>query len=641
MKRQLNSLNLLLVAVLCLVHLTVYATDYWVKPTGVDDYASGRGTEQYPFKTIRFAISRVEADKGHTIRLTEGTFSESGQIVLRSGVGLVGAGSDKTFVKVNFFYNMLNFPQAPCATNEDTSYDSADEKFVIQINGSNQRLAGFTLDGQSKQCHGGIFMADGSNVVFDNLQIIGFRFSGIWLGKCTNTEVKYCTIRNNAFGNRKTSQGNVMFWEATNLLIHHNTIEELQATSYGSNVGSYGIKVWAPYFTTFCTGGGLNDRNIKTVANGVKIYDNTITVLEKGTWNGGQSPGITIEFHKFSYQNCEIYNNILNNHISLVGCERSSDGFQVTGKTMRVHHNTFNLGDKYAYGVENDVLKTEIDHNYFNGGFYPIAQFNDGKGSPDQIIHHNVFYNPQGNQGLLSYHRYGSGFKFVSNSLVASRSQKLLAIFRLCNGKDCSGTPTPPKGAEIKNNLFASTVNFGPYDVYDERVFDSPSISNNLFFNMDPFGTATTVADPKLVASGNKPRPFFELQTGSPAINKGVWVPNINLSNEVTGGSPDLGAYEYGSASSPLAAESEGEAAVRVKVFPNPNAGEAIFLEMTEVQKADISLVNSMGRRVPVTKKLLTDDQMMLTPQAKLVPGLYILNVLNQGQMTAHKIIFE
>jgi hypothetical protein len=63
-------MRLLSTVVLFVVGLTcAYATDYYVSTAGND--ASGNGTQGSPWRTLRFACSRVPANAGHTIRLSE------------------------------------------------------------------------------------------------------------------------------------------------------------------------------------------------------------------------------------------------------------------------------------------------------------------------------------------------------------------------------------------------------------------------------------------------------------------------------------------------------------------------------------------------------------------------------------------
>ena len=321
---------------------------YYVSPTGVD-IPSG-GTLANPWKTINYATTQVAVNQGHTIKLMPGVFEETSIITLPSGVNLIGDGINSSTIKVNSYYHLQDYP-LPNRCHKDTigydSYDSKSNLFVIQVNGTQQKLKGFKLDGQNKQCHGGIFVKTGNNIVMDSLDVQNFNFSGIWVGKCTNGEIKNCFVKNNVFGNSFMSTGNIQYHDIDNFSMHDNLIIE-------DAVGGYGIKNFSTAWTNWCTWQFWND-NVTTVAENVKIYNNNIQVKEIGTWLSGKNsvPAISIEIMGMSIRNWEMYDNIIDNHISLVGNYYSSSSqFMVTDKSIRVHHNTFNLGNAYRYAAE-------------------------------------------------------------------------------------------------------------------------------------------------------------------------------------------------------------------------------------------------------------------------------------------------
>ena len=64
------------------------------------------GARGSPWRTLRFACTRVAANQGHTIRLSGGTFVEQ-QINVPTGVNVIGAGRGVTIIKSDpsFYYN--------------------------------------------------------------------------------------------------------------------------------------------------------------------------------------------------------------------------------------------------------------------------------------------------------------------------------------------------------------------------------------------------------------------------------------------------------------------------------------------------------------------------------------------------------
>ena len=519
---------------------TCNPTTYLVAPTGDD--ATGDGSSANPWKTIVYATTKVSAGRGDTIRLAAGAYEESSRIVLPSGVSLIGAGKGKTFIKVNFFYDMLAYP-LPCGPSDlkEASFDLLPENCVIQVNGASQMLKGFYLDGQDKKCYGGIYAKIADQVIWDELEIRNFRIAGIWTDKSFNSQIRYCKIVNSTWGNSRLDFANIMFYDCDNLRIHHNEIEV-------NDIGAYGIKANQTYDKNTCRGGNAAERNdfvAKTFVN-VKIYENSIKVPDFGTWNNFTAPAITIEFPNATPKDCEIYNNYLNNHVSVPGVNSALDNYQYAGKTAHIHHNVFDLGkddgSEYRYAIEATVPNMEIDHNFFKGGLYPISMFNASLGNDprftNHLIHHNVFYGARGTrngqqpQALLNYRSLPSNFRFYNNTVVDNNGVRTLLNLAVA---------VPRYNTEIINNIFVSPdQNRG--QLFTNELYVNPVFKRNLFYNIDPFGTETVVTNPVLKLSGDQPRPFFELVEGSPAINKGVVIPGITDGFQST--APDLGAYE-------------------------------------------------------------------------------------------------
>ena len=125
------------------------ATTYCVELNGND---ANSGLVGAPWRTLTKACNTVQADQGHVIQIGEGTFTEAGILTLKSGVSLIGAGSAKTTIRVNHFFSLTD-----AVPNANPHVDTFPEQFVIQMNGQNQTVKGFALDGQNKTCHGGIF----------------------------------------------------------------------------------------------------------------------------------------------------------------------------------------------------------------------------------------------------------------------------------------------------------------------------------------------------------------------------------------------------------------------------------------------------------------------------------------------------
>lgn len=106
------------------------AASHYVDLSGDD---TNSGLEGSPWRTLARAFYMVEADKGHTIHIGEGTFTETGILKLKSGVNLIGAGSGKTKILVNHPFSLTD--AVPGANPHVHTFP---EHFVLQVGGANQ-----------------------------------------------------------------------------------------------------------------------------------------------------------------------------------------------------------------------------------------------------------------------------------------------------------------------------------------------------------------------------------------------------------------------------------------------------------------------------------------------------------------------
>ena len=113
---------------------------------------------------------------------------------------------------------------------------------------------------------------------------------------------------------------------------------------------------------------------------------------------------------------------------------------------------------------------------------------------------------------------------------------------------------------KIKNNLIINNTT-GPYVYYPPqfvRISSGATMSGleatHNFLQDLPFGSVTGIVsnnlsgDPQINITGNRPDPYYKPRAGSPLIDKGT---NVGL--PFTGSAPDIGAYEYGSSTTPPA----------------------------------------------------------------------------------------
>lgn len=492
------------------------ANTYFISVAGND---SGDGSVTKPFKTLKYAVSKVPANQGYVLQLYEGTFVESGLIEVPLGVSIVGAGIDKTTLKAasSFHHN----PASP-------GYSL--DKFLIRLNGSttsngNQTLSGFTIDGDGKKLHGGIYVRNRNNITIDQVKIKFTNFTGIWLWDVKDTKLKNSIIINSSWGNTgycsgALNVGNLERVEIDNLIVDEST--------------GYGIKAIGP----------SGNNNII----GLKIHDSRISVHPHGLWNGGSAPNIAIELWQVNLVGSEIYNTYVDNTISLV----NSNATPSTGvQTIRVHHNTIDMETRAngaGYGIELTVHDAEIDHNYFIKGTNGIANWDHAM--KNWSIHHNTFYALQGTYPgeIVRSQKNGLNNVKLYNNTIEFTGTKTMNVVGLYGGSSSN--------VDIKNNLIINS-NTG-YSYYPNKLIHmengatvgSLSVKNNLFSGLPTSSVSGTYqnnlsVDPQITKSGNRPDAYYMPKAGSPLINAGQ-----NVGYPFTGASPDIGAFEYTSTAS-------------------------------------------------------------------------------------------
>lgn len=495
-----------------LVAGSIYQTGnyYYVSTTGND---SNNGTSASPWRTLKAAVTKVAAGQGHTIKLAAGTYVESGLIEVPVGVNIEGAGKDQTILKAasSFYYN-------------PTSPTYATDKFLISLNAGSyvtgkQVLKNFTIDGDSKQLHGGIYVHYRTNVNIENVKIQYTNFTAMWLWDVKDSGLNAVTTYNCSWASSGWQSGAINVGNLTNV--------EFNALDINEGVG-YGIKGIGP--------SGYNQ------FNKFFIHDSKVSVNPVGTWNGGSAPNIAIELWQSSLVGCEIYNCYVDNTISLV----NSNGPAATGiQSIRVHDNTLDMDTRSkgaGYAIELSIHDAEIDHNYFIKGQQGIANWDNAM--KNWSIHHNIFYGIQGTYPGEILRSQTSGLhnvKLYNNTIefIGTKTANVVGVY---------GGSTD--NLDIRNNLIINSntgYNYYPNQfIHQENgaTITSLTASNNLLQNMTVGSLVGTVlnnllVDPKITKTGVRPTPYYVPASGSPLIEGGV---NVGL--PYSGTKPDIGAYE-------------------------------------------------------------------------------------------------
>jgi len=489
------------------------AATYYVDINGND--ASGDGSSARPWRTLNFAVSRVAANQGHTIKISSGTFIEQGPIDVPTGVNIEGSGRS-TVLKAasSFYYN----PETPRYTTE---------RYLIRFVSSaptngGQSIKNLAINGDGKRLHGGILFQNRDNILAEGLLLEYINFNGLWLWKSRNSRITNCEFLNCSWGSDSWCNGALNIGDLQNVEIDNVKIDE--------GVG-YGLKT-------------LGMSGTYSVLSNVKIHDCHVTVNPYGAWQGGQAPNIAVELWNNYSNGVEIYNNYIDNTLSLV-CEFEDQ----TGK-IRVHDNFFDMAGRSngaGYSIELTIDNAEIDHNFFNAGGSGIANWGEDP-RREWNIHHNVFYGLQESTSVALRNRAPvTNVKFNNNTLdlIGPSISHAIGLY--------TGVS---RNFEIKNNLF---INSGPSTnrlifLANGATIQNLQVTNNHFRNLavgNVAGSYTnniTGVDPQINATGNRPDPYYRPKAGSPLIDKGV-----NVGYPYSGSAPDIGAYEYGSTTTPPA----------------------------------------------------------------------------------------
>lgn len=461
-------------------------------------------------------MSKVPANQGHTIKLSTGTFVENGPIDVPTGVNIEGSGHS-TVLKASssFFF----YPTKP-------GYTIA--KYLIRFispsptNGA-QSIKNLAINGDGKKLHGGVLFQNRDNIRAEGLKLEYINFNGLWLWKSKNSRITNCQFLNCSWGSYEYCSGALMLGDLENVEVDYVKIDEGRG---------YGMK--ALHFSS-------TTNRLKKV----KIHDCHVTVNPYGLWQNNRVPNMTIELWNTYLSEIEIYNNYLDNTLSLI-----SEFADQVSKTVRVHHNTFDIAGRSkgtGYSIELSTDYVEIDNNFFNTGTDAIGSWHSYP-RKEWNIHHNVFYGLHGTwpSQALRAHCAVTNVKFNHNTYESkgTTTENVLGFY-------AAGTT---RNMEIKNNLFInSNTSISLYpnkliQLQNGAKIEGLQVTNNLFYKLDvgtvpgSYSSNITGVAPQINASGNRPDPYYRPKAGSPLIDKGV-----KLGYPYSGLSSDIGAYEYGS----------------------------------------------------------------------------------------------
>jgi hypothetical protein len=524
----------------------LYATTYYVSPSGND--ATGNGSQASPWKTLSKATSSVNT-VGDIIHLTSGTFTETQQSSLRTGVSLEGEGKDVTIVKsaISGQWSGLLQLSSPQNTN------------------GNQSISGITFDGQyvsesNFKTWVAIWVTGRSNVTITNCKIVNFYGSAAIFdgfdatspskdpGVTATGNVFSSNTVNNCSGVVENNYGNgsVMIGGQTGMVIQNNNIA---CTSRVNFKNGWPIKYYDNGYLKGC-----------------KILNNTLikSPYVAGYWGEGGDWDFAIEL--FNIQGLEIGGNTIQGAIDLNYNYKGAYTYSVWIHDNLLNHATPNYshpesGIIFEFATQSAIVEKNVINNAFvgisynmrypgnTGGYsYPCPTGGCSEVS-DNIIRNNLFTNlyqaPYGASGAIilqmennTQNPYVKNMKIYNNTFVAKSSQA--APLGIDFTSQSQGNVT---SVSIQNNIFQG-FSMGSVAANTAQTQNNILITNNDYYNTSaPYWTGGGVsinsnisANPLFVSATD-----FHLQPGSPCIGKG-----INLGSGI-----DIGCYQSGTTPPP------------------------------------------------------------------------------------------
>ena len=536
----------IILAFLLFVSLTIHAqTTYYIDPAGSD--ATGNGTIGNSWKSLYKACETVKTSCD-IIHINAGTFVETRESSLHVGVSIEGEGVKSILHSdVTSAYGCL------------IRLSSGTEN----TNG-NQHISNVKFQSSVTDTYCAIWLIARGNVeiyncIFENFKDWGIRLRGGINGDgepttyALNNKIYNCTFSNCAsYQLHSGGRANISISGQEGLLIHDCTIIQTARTVGVDN--GVGIKA-VPGFT-----------------KGLKIYNNTITCDPYSDTENANGNCYAFSIELWDGQGTEIYNNNLYNGAVDIGGYYEKKG--TYDYSVSLHDNFIGrtaLTDLGSIGIIIEASKELSDVLIYNNliknvnkGIYWTPLNNVSYQNVQ--IYYNVFdqigMNKDGNTAytwaIQAYTDSKTGYIF-SNWKI--QNNVFIASSRV-GGYQYSAIILPNKSDAtvdhiyIQNNIMQGW-DFTPIYIRNDvsGAIDYLWIQNNLYYangnsnkpkiNITPThytASGDIVANPVFVSTSD-----YHLQTGSPAIGKGVHIADLTTDHDgnIVGNPPEIGAYEF------------------------------------------------------------------------------------------------
>ena len=448
---------------------------YVVDPRGSD--VLGDGSRLHPWRTLAKACRSVRGGAGSTIRVNPGRYTESRSCSLPCRTNLLGSGRKATTIK--------------------GSADPLVRVANCRRKGNRQTIARLRLDGQRRTAGTrGMVVQNVSGLTIRDVLSENFKGSASFGGALHLKGVRNCDVGDSTFRNGSMifddwASGAFGIEDAADCVFHDLRVFDDQAVA---------LKGWGGPLTNVAFS------NIRAIAGSPRI------VTPQVTW-----PAISFEMHEMDAVNVTIRNSYFNATLSLV--DKGAGSTLASGFRYRIHHNHFDIPSRaetgaLQYALELDQNSSEVDHNYFDGGVNPIANFTT-EPKRGNSVHHNVFDNQEDWVALMRYRSGLFDFSFYKNTVVM-RQRSFDSLFKV---DELTSASSPV----IRDNIFWSAYPLG--DRFGAGL-DASSIDRNSFHNVGARGKNALIADPALLLAGGFPQAYVPAAR-SPAAALGAFAQGL------------------------------------------------------------------------------------------------------------------
>ncbi len=595
---------------------------------------TGNGTASNPYRTVAYAASQAPADEGNTIFIHPGEFVETAEIIVPTGVNILGSGEGVTTLKAgnlgdgggkeDFGGALIQLISASYVVDQ---YSPA----VAPSNG-NQNISGFTIDGSGKSLKAGIWLQARNNVTIHHITI-------------EETQQRGAVA---CFGQKKAREEPPYY--INNLVMHDLTFINAGSDLSDESLGNLNLAHTDGAEIYNITINDVYGYGIKFIFEGyyknTKIHDCIIQVNEDDPlW----TEDIAIELWNLGSGN-EVYNVDANTWFSFVNWPNTFNNPAKAGDHLKVYDCKIidNDGTSLKEAIEAAGSGIEIYNCYIENKGWGIAQWLQGERK--MSYHHNIFRNTQP-QAVWS----DAGAIFI----VADEVPQMEDIFIYNNVFDnlytSGGSPLKNisvwkgtvDGLDIANNV---SINMDS-ETYDFFLYGAASVSNATYRSnlSDDAHNVTGITN----MSGNiVDSPGFK-QTGlrwddyyQPASNSSLVVDaGVDVGLVYYGSAPDMGAWEFTTGNSARVAQedqsmSDNELEINLlqkfRIFPNPTSNILNIGLPDEIAKATIEVVNGMGQ-VTITQIITAEDA---TIDFKLLSsGVYIIFIKHENGVEKLRVL--